>query len=376
MAANLVELEIDSSRQLLEARALSGESAVRWAAASAALTDLWGWRERFDAFLAHAQELRRSPRRADELNALLTGPSIELTRSQVPLAERDLLGEAEVAVRCTPDELLERMSGVFDDVKTVVAQFAYAWESLSPRLTAARETLTKARELAASLGESDRADLIEAADHVDRLSAELSADPLTVRPDDARRLIESLEAIRRDLEATLALRGELDARLGEARALLTRLRTVAEEGRAVHEELVVKIAVPSAPPGLEPGEDLDAELDQIVALARAGGAWREARRRLDAWTAHIRALLDDAERILSANRTPLEARNQLRALLEAYQVKASRLGAIENPELERIFAQAHAALHTAPTDLAAAAQLVRRYQEILNAPRPAPEVVR
>jgi hypothetical protein len=38
VSANLVELEIDSSRQLLEASALEGESAARWAEASAALT--------------------------------------------------------------------------------------------------------------------------------------------------------------------------------------------------------------------------------------------------------------------------------------------------------------------------------------------------
>ncbi len=77
-----------------------------------------------------------------------------------------------------------------------------------------------------------------------------------------------------------------------------------------------------------------------------------------------------------ANRAPIEARNQLRALLEAYQVKAGRLGAVEDPELARIFAQAHQALYTAPTDLALVAQLVRRYQEILSAARPAPEVIR
>ena len=35
VAANLVELEIDSSRQLLETSTLSGESAAQWASASA-----------------------------------------------------------------------------------------------------------------------------------------------------------------------------------------------------------------------------------------------------------------------------------------------------------------------------------------------------
>ncbi|MBV8431856.1 MAG: hypothetical protein JO244_11865, partial [Solirubrobacterales bacterium] len=38
---NLVELEIDPTRQLLEASRLDGGSAERWSATSAALTELW-----------------------------------------------------------------------------------------------------------------------------------------------------------------------------------------------------------------------------------------------------------------------------------------------------------------------------------------------
>jgi hypothetical protein len=375
VAANLVELEIDSSRQLLEARTLTGESAARWSAASAALTDLWEWRGLLDQFLGRAEELRRSARRADEYKALIEGPSIELGRSQVPLAERDLLGSSEVAERCTAADLLERMSRAFDGVKTVVAEFGEAWNTLTPRLTAARAALDQTQSLAASLGESHRTDLAEASSRLARLIAALTSDPLSVAPADVDRLTDSIDAIRRDLEATGALRQDLDARLADSRTLVTQLQAAVDEGRAAHEELLVKIAVPSAPAALDLPEDFGGDLDQIVALARAG-AWRDARRRLDQWTSQGRALLDDAQRILRANLAPIEARNQLRALLEAYQVKAVRLGAVEDPELERIFGEAHQALYTAPTDLALVAQLVRRYQEILSAARPAPEVTR
>jgi hypothetical protein len=380
-AANLVELEIDSSRQLLEARPLTGESAERWSAASAALTDLWEWRGLLERFLERAAELRRSPRRANELEALVTGRSIELTRSQVPLAERDLLGSSEVTVRCTAGELLDRMSRAFDGVKTVVADFGRAWDTFTPRLTAARGVLDETQALAAALGESGRTDLHDASDRLTRLSAALTGDPLSVAPADVDHVTDSLEAIRHDLEATGALRRDLDTRLADARALLTQLHATADEGRAAHEELVVKIAVPSGPTALELPAGLDGELDAIAALARSG-AWRDARRRLDQWTAQTRGLLADAEGILHASRAPIEARNQLRALLEAYQVKASRLGAVEDPELERIFDQAHHALYTAPTDLALVAQLVRRYQEILSAgpsgraAPPEPEAIR
>jgi hypothetical protein len=375
ISANLVELEIDSSRQLLEARALTGESATRWAAASAALTSLWEWRGLFEKFLEKAEELRRSPRRATELQAWLAGASVEITRSDVPLAERDLLGSSEVTVRCTAAELLERMSEAFDAVKAVVAQFGQVWDTLTPRLTTARALLDQTRALAAANGESGRTDLHEGTDRLGRLTAALTSDPLSVAPADVERLVESLQAIQRDLEATSALRRDLDKRLGESRALLTQLHAAVDEGRAAHEELLVKIAAPSAPAPPELTEDEDGELDEIAALAGAG-EWREARGRLDRWSARTRELLDDAQRILSANRGPIEARNQLRSLLEAYQVKAARLGLIEDPQLERIFAHAHQALYTAPTDLASVAQLVRHCQEILSAAQPAREVIR
>lgn len=60
----------------------------------------------------------------------------------------------------------------------------------------------------------------------------------------------------------------------------------------------------------------------------------------------------------------------------AYQVKAGRLGVVEDAELGRIFAQAHEALYTAPTDLALVAQLVRRHQQMLAAAEPVPKALR
>jgi hypothetical protein len=374
IAANLIELEIDSSRQLLDTSNLTGQSATRWSEASTALSDLWAWRARLDGFIERAEKLGRSPRHADELRSLITGPSIELTRTEVPLAERDLLGSAEVTVHCTADNLLGRMSSAFDLAKRVLAEFQEAWNWLIPALADARSSLDEARARAASLDDSGRSALHEAAAEFDRLSAWLD-DPLSAVRDQVDRLNVSLDAIHRELEATAALRDTLEAQLDDARARLTRLNALVEESREAHEELLVKISVPSAPVPPEIPDGLSGELDQIATRARSGD-WRGARRALDAWTGRTTALLDEAEGILRANRAPIEARNQLRALLEAYQAKAGRLGAIEDRELERVFTEAQEALYTAPTDLSVAAQLVRRYQERLNAPRPAKEVLR
>jgi hypothetical protein len=374
IAANLIELEIDSGRQLLDASTLTGVSARRWTAASAALTDLWTWRALLDGLLERAEKLR-SKWRWHELEALLGGPSIELTSGPVPLVERDLLGSAEMATRCTPEELLARMSTAFDLAKTVVGEFAAAWAALTPRLTAARGSLEQVQGLAGQLGDSDRTYLVEAANHIANFTTTLGSDPLSLHPTQLDRVIESLKTSRRELEAAAELRAALEARLGDARARHTTLTTLVQDARAAHEEALVKIAVPAAPPAPEPPDDLGAELDEIGTLARSG-AWRDAQRGLESWNARTSKRLQEAQRVLGANRAPLEARSQLRGLLEAYQVKSGRVGAVEDPELERIHAQAHQALYTAPTDLARAAQLVRRYQEMISVAASARETVR
>ncbi len=363
-AANLIELEIDSSRQLLEVSALTGRSAERWSQASAALTDLWRWQGQLKRLLERAEGLR-GPWRANELRSLLDGDSIELSRSEVPLAERDLLGSSEITVRCTAEQLLERMSEAFDEVKAVLARFGDAWDALTPRVTAAQTALDEAQALAAGLGDHHRGDLDEAARAVARLATSASADPLSTAPGDLDAQIDSLREIRRDFDATAALRRDFDARIADARSLLASLETTAGEGRAAHEEALAKISVPTAAEPPVPPARVGAELDAIADLARSG-EWRDARLELDAWTSRTEALLGEARQAVRANRAPIDARNQFRALLEAYQVKAERRGVVEDPELEQVFARAHAALYTAPTDLALVAQLVRRYQEMIS----------
>ena len=59
ISANLVDLEIDSGRQLLDATRLEGQSAARWATASRALTELWRRHGLLESLLNQADELRK-----------------------------------------------------------------------------------------------------------------------------------------------------------------------------------------------------------------------------------------------------------------------------------------------------------------------------
>ena len=158
ISANLVDLEIDSGRQLLDATRLEGRSAARWATASRALTELWRRHGLLESLLKQADELRKS-RRTDDLASLLRGRSIELASSEVPIARRKLLASAEETDRCSPDELLASMSAAFDEVNAVLSQIGTAWEQLVPAIDDARRRLHAATELAAELHESARPDL-------------------------------------------------------------------------------------------------------------------------------------------------------------------------------------------------------------------------
>jgi cell division septum initiation protein DivIVA len=198
-----------------------------------------------------------------------------------------------------------------------------------------------------------------------QLGATVTADPLSVDPVEVGVLARRIDALHAGLEADAALKRGFEARILEAREAVERLRAARNEVRAARDELLVKISVGAGPPPPPDGDDGERELSEIAALAQQG-AWSQARTELDAWTERVAVRHDEAERLLRASRAPIEARNQLRALLDAYQVKAKRLGLVEDAEVAAAYSRAQAALYNAPTDLNSAAQLVRAYQEAVN----------
>jgi len=378
---NLVELELDPGRELLEGAPLEGRTAAAWSTANAELSELWRDHGQLEALLERAGEVRSArrirPEQLDELSELLEGRSIELSTSAVPMAERALLGASEVTQRCSPAELLERMSAAFDRVKTVVGEIGGAWETLVPPLDGARRLLLDTRRLAEELGEPGRADLEQAAQRVGALGAAVTADPLSVSPGDLDVLVRELQMIRNELESTAELSRDFAHRFTVAQDLVRQVRIAVAESAAARDELIVKISAPNAAEPAAPGliDELDSELVEIVALAEAR-AWREVRIALERWTTRTTAMLEAARRGVDANRAPIEARNQLRALLDAYQAKAKHLGLIEDPDLAELFACAREELYHAPTDLERGGQLVRRYQEALSGSRTTEETPR
>jgi hypothetical protein len=378
IGANLLELELDPGRELLEQVALEGESAARWSQASGALLELWRRHELLQELLQRAEAVRggrgRLPAdRLAELEELLRGRSIVLSTGPVAPERRALLDTSRANRRCTPRELLAQMAAAFDEANATLAALTAPWDALTPRLAHAGAALREATEQAAG-AEPDTEALAGARRRHAELSALLAHDPLAVAPDAVAALEASVAASAGEARAIAELRARVDERLARARELLRAVEQAREEALSARERAVAKIVAPDVaePPdaaGLAEG------LAQVERLT-ATGRWRQAHEGLAHWTARADAVLEQARAAAAANRAPVEARNQLRGRLDAYRAKARALRLLETPAVAELHERAHRALFAAPTDLAQAEQLVARYQQALSTRPTTSEVAR
>jgi hypothetical protein len=371
IGSNLVELDADPNRKLLEHATLTGESGQRWNDASRALANLWVLLARFTTLLDQAGELRGtrarlSPAQQQQLEALLTGQSIELERAEIPLPVRSATGGREASTRCTPDELVRAISDAFERVKSVIFGIGTVWDTMIPRLRVAQTAVAGAADEARALGDEPDAALHDLETRVEQLGDVIALDPLAADPDALDEIEGEVAGLRIEIGAASALRDEVTGRMDAARVLLAELVDAAGTAADAHREVAEKIVSPHVPAPTLVGREIQAEYDRIVTLTH-DGKWRTAQHALDDWTTEATGALESFRACLSANRAPLEERNELRGRLDAYRALAHARGLIEDPATSAHYEEAHDALYTAPTDLAGAAALVRAYREAINA---------
>lgn len=361
VSANLLELDRDPNRQLLDTATLGGATAAAWADARTALIAVWDWSARFTTFLDQAAALRVSPRtrlapgREQQLVDLLTQPSIELTSDEIPLRDRDLLQHRRSVTRCTADELLSLMSDAFVRAKDVVLRIGTAWDDLAPRIASARVALQGATLV----------DVSGVQQHVDALTETLVADPLAVTADALRELEEEVADVTRSAAAARQLRDEFHDRIRDAQQDLRAAESCLAQARAAYTTAHAKIVDPVIPEPPSIGSELTRGLDHVIALADAG-RWHEANDGLEQWHASVRALHEAALASTAASRYPIATRDQLRGRLDAYRAKAHGLGLDEDRDLTEAYERANTALHVAPADLRQAEDLVARYQRAIT----------
>src|SRR5262245_61009105 len=234
IGANLLELEQEPTRALLDAADLRGDSEARWDRARLKLAELFQSYASLTSLLDRAAVVRGgraalSSSRGVELAALLQGPSIELSDTAVPLAQRDLLSGSRALVRCTPDELVSRMADSFAEVRGVIAAVSAVWGDLVPRLRICRERLGEVTVLVTDLGGPMPSDLVGLERELDTLGQVALTDPLSFDYTRLERIEAGLESSANQLVELGAARDELPKQIAAARALLAQARQASRD---------------------------------------------------------------------------------------------------------------------------------------------------
>lgn len=369
IAESLVEMDAHPGHRLLRDTALSGLTATRWAEARTAMATLWEQYTTYGALVARAREVRaRRSRPGDEeleeLTHILNGPVVELDSEAIPIERRGLTGPAQVTERISMAELLGRMRQAFDTVTAVLAAAESAWSAAIGRLEPLDERIRQVSILAESVGEGEftslRRDLEKARELV--LTDMLTAQATDAIPEIERRLTE-LEARLKELAR---IRDEFSSRLANLEAALSDVEAAEAMARQAYTAVLDKIADPGLPEPTDQGSSaLRGRLTRLRSRMDTAG-WAALAREADELDRFAASTLDTTRTSLRAMTGLLDRRAELRGRLEAYQVKAARLGHSEDGDLSRLHDEAHQILFTAPCDLPAATRALNRYRQAIQ----------
>jgi hypothetical protein len=379
ISAALLDLEHQPGHQLLDGAELTGVTKRRWARAKEQIGSLWQMFDLYREALGRAERVRSRharPGQAElaELAHLLTGASVELTGEEIPLAERSLVGPARVREWLSLDTLVARMNGTYAQVTEVVGGADAAWSELLPRLERIERSERTAADLARSVepGGSIDARLTEAGRALAELRRAVRTDPLSLvaggRPDVTRldRMETDLADLITELEAADRIKTEYATKVGEIGDVLERVEAAQAEAHRARERVLVRIAAHEPPPVPEPARALRGRLAALEELRRQG-RWIDLAKRTAGLAAAAADARDQICATLGAIMAPLHRRDELRGRLNAYGVKAARLGHAEDGELNELHQRAHDLLWRAPCDIKQATMAVQAYQQAIDA---------
>ncbi|MDQ4070385.1 MAG: protein kinase [Actinomycetota bacterium] len=230
---------------------------------------------------------------------------------------------------------------------------------------------------AAAIGVEDDTALARARTVLDSARVAVANDPLTADPE--RDLAGAVDAAGRRIEELERQWESLPGRLAAARRDLAEVSRLVAEGAAAMVEARSKITgvaglLEPLSPSVVDGDEraLAPWLERIERQARTGN-WRAAWVGLERWQRVASAHQANARRVLEANRTSLERRNELRGLLDAFRAKAASEGRAEDPVLIPLHRAACDSLYVAPCDLDTAAERVAAFIDAVNTAPPEDE---
>ena len=373
--ANLLDLDGSFGKRMLAGAALTGESKQRWEAAAADLAALWETFTAYAAVVDRAAELvagarRSSDRELAQITTLLTGTSVEVTRS-VPLARRDLTETGRS--RLTLAAAVREMRRAFASVADVTAAAESVWNETADGLSEIGAELDAAKQQLGDTSDDEVASALAAAgDELGRLRDLLNTDPLalwqggTVATARLGRLRKQSAAAAARAAEIGRVRADAQRRISAAAAAVSAAAAAFADAVATRDRAAARIAAAELPPPPAETAGLDVRLAALDKL-KAAGRWSRLAAELDTIEAEAAAADQRYREAQRAAAALLGRRDEQRGLLDAYQIKAARLGAAEDSELSKLYDEAHELLWTAPCDLAAAGAAVTRYQQAILA---------
>ena len=375
IAESLVAMDGHAGHQLLRGATLTGTTARRWTETGVAMATLWEQFATYRGLVDRAREIRARRSRPGEeelaeLSELLTEPVVELDAEEIPIERRGLTGPSQQVQRITLDELLRRMRKTFASVTDVLATAETAWSAAIGRFEPLERELHEVSVLAESVSAGDRGVM----DAVARAGRDLEAarelvltDVLTAAATDPLPGIATrLGELRTRLAGLESLRDSFDGRLAGLEQVLSDVEAAELTARQTYTAVVEKIANPGLPaPTADGSARLRARLDALTSK-RDDGDWPALGAEVDELDRIAAGTLDEARRSLRAFGGLLDRRGELRGRLEAYRVKAARLGHGEDLDLEKLHLAAQELLFTAPCDLPAATRALNSYQQALQ----------
>jgi hypothetical protein len=376
---NLLDLDGSFGKQLLSGASLTGESKQRWDTAAATLAALWETFNAYSAVIDQAAQLMSTVKDRDlgSVIALLSGPSVRLSRGPAPLGRRDL-ADGGVDMLTAPSAVAQ-MRREFSRVTEVVAAAEAVWGEVGGLLDQASTTLSRAASLAAGLSDDMvSARLAEVSTQLSVQRTTLNTDPLSLWQDggDGRAGHADASAASRVRDQVAAVAAEVDSVAKDRDNARQRIDAIAgvqataiaawQDALQARQRAAAKIAgefLPAVPASYPGAAFQRASLDTLA----SAGQWQRlaaeadrAERDLGAEITAYRKAADEAESAFSR-------REELRGMLQAYKAKAARLGGAEDFGLTERYDAARELLWTAPCDLGAAADAVAAYQQAILA---------
>lgn len=307
---------------------------------------------------------------ADVVQRLDTAIAEGRTADAQRLLEADAVESADGAPRSVA-ALLSELERRLNDVVATRDRLAGAARQAVTAVDDATKVLDDLTDRAVAMRAGDDTKLAAARAALEAARAGVADDPLVTDP--IRDLDQHFAVAGRRIDELERMWGTLPGKLAQARADLSALVTLISEGAGALAEARTKITSPAGlleplAPSVVDGEPraLRPWLERISTEVERGN-WRAAVVGLDGWERVAAAHLVNAQRVIAANRAPLSRRNELRGLLNAFRVKASRDNRAEDPVLMPLHQAACDALYEAPCHLDSAAERVQAFIAAVNA---------